>query len=617
MKTKSLFGLIVSLMAILFFCLSCNPIDQRIDENTPTPDKPVQEDGQEIDENTPTPDKLVQDDGQEIDENVRALDKLKQDSSHKETPTDDPPSISAVTIDGQPFVVTSRKYEMAAEFNEQLALDPTSDVIWVGALIDAETIPTGQYTPITAKRAPITISISLEHIDGNKSKKVVDPKLSTIREAIGEMLAQETTGATPAKITFMVEDVHSEEQLKIAVGSSYSDGFGSVKGQFDFSDEEIQTRLLVKFMQVYYTVDVDIPEKPSDFFDSSVKWDDLQSQISTNSSPMYISTITYGRMALFSFESSEESRDVAAAVSAAFGGYKGSMSTEYTEILKSSKIQATIFGGSGSSAVGAINGFEGIKGYILEGGNFDKDTAAAPLSYKMRYLKDNSIGGIILSSEYNILEHEPPIAFFQNTVDWKNAVTVSRLQRVEWDLFSDNIMKAEGDFESFTDTKTNHPLGSILTWKNVNDMGFGFTLKNTTTITPDASDDKLLGLVYADDEKGDPEFPLGTISIGDINNFENDNFEVIISGEEKEIYAIGFTIGNNEFAKTERVIVTCDVPNLGPIEQEFFLKDYSYKDDALSFIGVVSPYPLVRIFFDENADSDDIYVKDFKFGIPR
>jgi len=163
----------------------------------------------------------------------------------------------------------------------------------------------------------------------------------------------------------------------------------------------------VKFMQVYYTLDIDIPEKPSNFFDSSVTWDDLKGQISQNLSPMYVSTITYGRMALFSFESTDNSTDVNAAVNAAFWNYKLKISTEYEDILKRSTIKATIIGGSAASAVGAINGFEGIKEYIQTGGDYDKNTGAAPLAYKLRHLKDNAIGNIILSSEYTIREEIP------------------------------------------------------------------------------------------------------------------------------------------------------------------------------------------------------------------
>ena len=71
-----------------------------------------------------------------------------------------------------------------------------TDVLWPGAIIDAATIPTGDYVPIVAPRKPLTISVSLINIAGAKSRTVQDPKLSTMRESIASILAQEVTGAT-------------------------------------------------------------------------------------------------------------------------------------------------------------------------------------------------------------------------------------------------------------------------------------------------------------------------------------------------------------------------------------------------------------------------------------
>jgi len=151
MKKISLLGFVVSFMAIMLFWMYCS-------KNKPT--EPSY--------------------GEGIDENVKALDKLVQEPPCEETPIGDP-SLDTTMIDNQQYIIKVQKYRRAAEFNEQIALDPTTDVIWPGAMIDAATIPTGQYIPITAKRAPLTLSVSLVNIAGSKSKTVSEPKLSTIR----------------------------------------------------------------------------------------------------------------------------------------------------------------------------------------------------------------------------------------------------------------------------------------------------------------------------------------------------------------------------------------------------------------------------------------------------
>jgi thiol-activated cytolysin len=338
-----------------------------------------------------------------IDQNIVALFHLDQITPYSERAVGEE-EINTYECDGRTYECTEQEHEVAAAFDWQLSLNPTSDVIWPGGLINGATIPTGEYTPIVADRAPLTVSISLVHIAGDKSKTVEHPALSSMRNAIAEILAQEVTGATAAFVTFEIEDIHSESQLDIALGATYRRGLSSVKDQFNFSNTEVLSRTLVKFMQVYYTIDVDVPQRPSDLFDSSVTWSDLDGQIGGSTSPMYVSSISYGRMALFTFESRYSSTQVKNALDATYESVKdggsGHLSYEYETMLAETSIKGTIIGGSGASAVDVVNGFEGLKTYMTQGGNYDKNTAAAPLSYTLRYLSDNGICQVVLAQNY-------------------------------------------------------------------------------------------------------------------------------------------------------------------------------------------------------------------------
>lgn len=294
-----------------------------------------------------------------------------------------------------------KRYKAAPGFSEMFLLDPTSDVIYPGALIKGETITTGEYIPIVADRAPITISISLENIGGSPKAIVENPSLSQVRSAIVSILNSNVTGNTPAKISFEIQEVHSSEQLKIAVGANYSNAFASVSGSFNFNKENTRSRVIVKFLQVYYSIDIDTPKKPSDLFENPPSVGSLGSV-----SPMYISTVTYGRMVLFTAESSKSSTEVKAALNAAFdsGVQSGEIdiSLEHKKVIEETSIKAMVLGGSGSAGSKVVNGIEGLKAYIIEGGDYSKDSPGAPLSYKMRYLKDNSIGKVILATEYSV-----------------------------------------------------------------------------------------------------------------------------------------------------------------------------------------------------------------------
>lgn len=329
---------------------------------------------------------------------VKALSYLAQSVE-----IDPPEEIAIVSEDANDgnYTCNVKRYKAAPGFNELALMDPTTDVIFPGAMIKGGSITTGEYIPIIADRTPINISVSLQNINGNPSRTVENPSLSSVRTAINEILQSDVTGATPANISFTVEEVHSEEQFNLAVGANYKTPFTKVSGAFDFNNESKKSRIVVKFLQIYYTLDVDPKAQPEDFFNTNPN-----TQIFGSVSPLYVSTITYGRMALFTFESEYSSTEMKAAINAAFttGINDGEINVEsgYQKRIETSTMKAVIFGGAGSSGVKAINGIEGLKEYILEGGDYSKDSPGAPLSYKMRYLKDNSVAKIILSSEYNV-----------------------------------------------------------------------------------------------------------------------------------------------------------------------------------------------------------------------
>ncbi len=286
-------------------------------------------------------------------------------------------------------------YKAAPGFDELLALDPTSDVIYPGALVKGESIPTGEYLPIVANRDSITLSISLQNITGSPTIKIGDPKLSSVREGIKKILDQEVNGATPAKINYEISQVYSKEQLNLALGVNYRSAGTKVSSSFDFESSTYKYKYILKFLQVYYTIDMDIPSDPSELF---TELPDLASLGST--SPVYVSTVTYGRMIIYTIESNYSKTEIDAAFSASFVSGGGSIEASYEKVISESIIKALVIGGSGETASKTINGPGQVYEYISTGGNYSKDSPGAPLSYKLRFIKNNAIARVVLSSEY-------------------------------------------------------------------------------------------------------------------------------------------------------------------------------------------------------------------------
>ncbi len=298
------------------------------------------------------------------------------------------------------FECVVRRYKAAPGFDQMLSLDPTSDVIYPGAMLKGESIPTGEYIGINGGRAPITLSVSLQNINGKASVDIEEPSLDEVRNGVNAILAQGVTGATPAKLNFTVEEVYSEEHLDIALGANYRSRNKDISGSFNFESSQYYHKYVVKFFQEYYTVDMSLPTNadPASLF---TKLPNLN-----GTSPVYVSSVKYGRMVLYTVESNYSTTDVETAFKISFNQGKTETEAEaeldYEKIISTSKIEALVLGGSGEDAVGVINGPGGVYDYIKNGGNYSSDSPGAPLAYTLRYIKEDfPIARVVLASEYN------------------------------------------------------------------------------------------------------------------------------------------------------------------------------------------------------------------------
>lgn len=293
-----------------------------------------------------------------------------------------------------------KQYKWAPGYGEPMLFDLTAGM-WVGELYRAESIVTGSYTQIPAHRKPIILSTSLPNINGSPSDTMFNPSLSAYRESINKMFNQGVNGATPAQVSFSIQEVRSSEEFKLTIGANYGNFWGNIKASFDWNTAVQKSRHSVTFQQIYYSVDMDLPNSPSEFFLTPPDLNQFGEY-----SPVYVSSIKYGRMALFTFESDSSSSEVNAALNATFSFFGGDGGVDITAhqkaTLNASSIKAYIVGGSGAYAVQAIQGFEGLKQWILEGGNYSSDSPGVPMAYQLRFLKDNSLAKIVLASEYNV-----------------------------------------------------------------------------------------------------------------------------------------------------------------------------------------------------------------------
>jgi len=344
---------------------------------------------------------IVNSPGPGIDDYVKSLPYLPV------APTEvDEGTRSAEAREGD-YSCTRQNLKETRQYDKIVAYAANSDSMFPGALVSADSVLTGLFTQIVLDRAPATISVSLENLGGKKSAVIAQPTLSAYREALTGVLQQEITGSTPANLSSEIEEVHSKEQLDMALGVQASWGLGvaSLKTSFDFSKQEARSRYIVKYTQAYYTVDLDAPSSPSALLAPSVSLDEVQGKMDETRPPVYVSSVTYGRMVLFTFESEYSATEMGAALEFAYSGgvdVKGDVSVTYKDMISKSKITAFILGGDAGTAVQTIDSYAGLIAFIKTGGNYTRESPGAPIAYKLNYLKDNSPARMSFTTDYEV-----------------------------------------------------------------------------------------------------------------------------------------------------------------------------------------------------------------------
>jgi thiol-activated cytolysin len=338
---------------------------------------------------------------------------------------------SSATAEGD-YSCTTQNLTETRQYDRVVAYAANSDSMYPGAIVSADSVLTGLFTQVVLPRAPATISVSLENLAGSKQAVVKDPSLSSYRDALSGILDAEITGSTPANLYSEIEQVHSEKQLNMALGVQASWGLGvaSLKSSFDWSNQSTRSRYIVRYTQAYYTVDLDAPASPSALLAPEVKLADVQDKMNEQRPPVYVSSVTYGRMVLFTFESQYSAEEMSAALDFAYSGgvdVKGDVSVTYKDIISSSKITAFILGGDAGTAVQTIDSYDSLISFIKTGGNYSRTSPGAPIAYKLSYLKDNSPARMSFTTDYQV----------------KDCVRVS--QRVKVTLNSIAVDSAGGD----------------------------------------------------------------------------------------------------------------------------------------------------------------------------
>ncbi len=487
---------------------------------------------------------------------------------------------------------------------EIVTYDPGSEILYLGSLIQGDGYIGGlgsiKSLPIY-QRAPLSISISFQM--ANNSRVVENPDLTSVKEAIGDLVetAQNAGHVSGSSIYFDKRTCYSVEQTALALGLSFKYMASSARIQLQYQSTSETSTVSAYFVQKMYTVSMGIPQRPGDLFSSEFTQELLNEQINLGrigptNLPVYVSNIVYGRMMMLTMTSTYNETEMKAALEASYNGIGGNVSAEHLAILQSSQIKLVTIGGEQTAALN----------YLKTGqlGEFFKDdaplTTAVPISYTLRNLGDNDVAKVSETSAYDMVQNEIiSVQILYDEAAWRDAVQMNTMTVGEWQSTLENLQKANEayKFEYYGDQTL---MFEIVTFPgSVTGYPFDFHLKNLAV-----SGDRL-ALVHNDTEGLNNNFTTNTISIGDIDDFENDDFEIVVTGN--QVYAIGFIMRSNTDTPEEFLEVYAE-------QDGCYLDQKDLPNGENLFVGVISPVPLSRIWFNEDDDDDDMGIENFYFG---
>jgi hypothetical protein len=218
------------------------------------------------------------------------------------------------------FDCTTYDHESHGNYDKIVWLAEQSGPVKPGIVLQGRPFKTGQLQPLPIKRTTIKISINLAI--PNPTRAIDAPDTASIQEAISKFQAEaDALPDTPGNIEHTVEEVTKSEQVSLSLGlhASYSGVLASASLDTNLSHEMglTQHTVVARLVQPMYTVsfaDEAIPTA-AEFFDPSLTDADWKAQeaagtISADNPPVFISSVTYGRMILVSLSSTQgETRD--------------------------------------------------------------------------------------------------------------------------------------------------------------------------------------------------------------------------------------------------------------------------------------------------------------------
>ncbi|SYZ74160.1 exported hypothetical protein [Candidatus Zixiibacteriota bacterium] len=307
----------------------------------------------------------------------------------------------------------AQKKNIVVTTDEIMSPDENFGVLWPGNIIQGKSITTGNLKQLLLDRGPMTLTIS---VDAPVTSTAVDtPNSVTAQQAVADLkrsvdkdLNGDNAPSSPGTVNFKVEAANSFEQSMLSMGvtGGYSvpmegnlGGSAAMSVTRGLQEQTIVARLVQKLFTIRIADDLPGLQTPSGYLAPNVTMNDIRAQesagnIGPDNLPMYIESVSYGRIIVFTLKSSTASsiEDLKAAVNAAYEQYEGSgsINSAQQQILSTRTTEVYQAGGDPTAAQAAVANLD-FSQFFTE----ISATATVPISFKLKPLKTGANGDFV------------------------------------------------------------------------------------------------------------------------------------------------------------------------------------------------------------------------------
>ncbi|TPG34029.1 thiol-activated cytolysin family protein [Flavobacterium pectinovorum] len=302
----------------------------------------------------------------------------------------------------------NNEYVYLTEVEKQTTLSPLSiineanlDVIYPGSILRGSSFMNATYDPLVLKNSfkPVTLSMSLRG-DLSVSAQTL-PIPSEVNTVINGLVSKNKNlidyNAVPTYYEYQSDEITTENSFKKALDAHLNVNVlgGLVKANFGYTQNSgssnIKSYVMVKVRQRLYSMTID-PKYYRDWIDGDINGNNFGTH-----EPVYVSNVDYGRVAYILIETAKDESYNNMMVKASVGvalkvvdiGIDVNYSEEFKKLFAQNKVKVMIVGGP-LALGGKVNDYNSFVSFLQAPSSSDLVSSSAPISYKIRRLKDNT-----------------------------------------------------------------------------------------------------------------------------------------------------------------------------------------------------------------------------------